>query len=145
MRHCVATHRTCKRCGSSDRELLDLHLHGRCFQRSAHIIDLVSATEEWVKSTIGLHHNLRYNGQFRRLDGERTTLLRVEQILGYVVGLVDFTIEGLTEWTLLNIDLLTPKTIECRHLRRVGAGNIYTAIKFENCTHRLALVYRFRR
>ena len=77
---------------------------------------LISPTKEWVKTTIRLHNNLRYNGQFGRLDGERTTLLRIEQILGYIVSLVHLTIERFTERTLLNIHLLTPKAVECRHL-----------------------------
>ena len=116
MRDIVSAHRTRKRCRSAGRELFNLHLYLWCFQRTAHIIYLVPSTEEWVKSTIRLHNNLCHNSQFSRFDGKRTTLLRIEQILGYIVSLVNLAIERFTERSLLNIHLLTPKTVECRHL-----------------------------
>ena len=111
MRDIVSAHRARKRCRSAGWELFDLHLYLRSFQRTAHIIYLVSSTEEWVKTTIRLHNDLRYNGQFSRFDGKRTTLLRIEQILGYIISLINLAIERFAERSLLNIHLLTPKPL----------------------------------
>ena len=92
-----------------------------------------------------LHHHLHKDGQLCRLNRQATRLLRIEQILGDIVRLIDLASDRFAERTLLDIELLRPEAVERRHLRTLRAGNIHAAVQFQCGTYRLALIHRATR